>query len=229
MWIPKKLTANVKPVFSLLEKFGFTEENDRYTYTSDIIDGDFCLTIYVYKNGSTALEVTDKETQDEYTLVHNPDSVGSFVGRVRTECNEVLSGIISKCYEPDIFKSSQAKDIVRYIGEKYGASPEFLWDVSPDNGIFREPISKKWYAAILTVNNPVIGLSGEGKTEVIDLKETPETIASLVDGKTYLPGYHMNKKHWYTIRLDGSVSTEELFKRIDRSFNLISQKKSRRV
>ena len=35
------------------------------------------------------------------------------------------------------------------------------------------------------------------------------------------PGYHMNKKHWNTITVDGSVSTTLLKEWIDDSYNLI--------
>jgi predicted DNA-binding protein (MmcQ/YjbR family) len=40
-----------------------------------------------------------------------------------------------------------------------------------------------------------------------------------------LPGYHMNKKHWNTIVVDGSVSTKQLKEWIDWSYGLVSQKK----
>ena len=42
----------------------------------------------------------------------------------------------------------------------------------------------------------------------------------MIDKKRYFPGWHMNKKHWYTIILDGSVSTEEICSRIDESYRL---------
>ena len=35
------------------------------------------------------------------------------------------------------------------------------------------------------------------------------------------PGYHMNKKHWNTIIIDGSVSIREIFEWIDDSYNLV--------
>jgi len=35
------------------------------------------------------------------------------------------------------------------------------------------------------------------------------------------PGYHMNKKHWNTILVDGSVTDELLREWIDQSYNLI--------
>jgi predicted DNA-binding protein (MmcQ/YjbR family) len=38
-----------------------------------------------------------------------------------------------------------------------------------------------------------------------------------------LPGYHMNKKHWNTILVDGSVSTKQLKEWIDHSYDLILQ------
>lgn len=36
-----------------------------------------------------------------------------------------------------------------------------------------------------------------------------------------LPGYHMNKKHWNTIRLDGSLPMGEIERMIDNSFRLV--------
>lgn len=36
-----------------------------------------------------------------------------------------------------------------------------------------------------------------------------------------LPGYHMNKKHWNTIVVDGSVSTKQLKEWIDHSYELV--------
>jgi predicted DNA-binding protein (MmcQ/YjbR family) len=35
------------------------------------------------------------------------------------------------------------------------------------------------------------------------------------------PGYHMNKKHWNTVLLDGSISDVEVFSWIDHSYNLV--------
>ena len=38
-----------------------------------------------------------------------------------------------------------------------------------------------------------------------------------------LPGYHMNKKHWNTIVVDGSVSTKQLKEWIDESYELVKE------
>ncbi len=39
-----------------------------------------------------------------------------------------------------------------------------------------------------------------------------------------IPGYHMNKKHWNTVIVDGSVSAVILKQWIDESYNLVSKK-----
>ena len=46
---------------------------------------------------------------------------------------------------------------------------------------------------------------------IVDLQERYEGVT---------PAYHMNKKHWYTMILDGSVERRELFRRIDESYRL---------
>jgi predicted DNA-binding protein (MmcQ/YjbR family) len=41
------------------------------------------------------------------------------------------------------------------------------------------------------------------------------------------PGYHMNKKHWNTITVDGSVSSKQLKEWIDWSYDLVAPKKKK--
>jgi|SRR5690242_15966637 predicted DNA-binding protein (MmcQ/YjbR family) len=43
-----------------------------------------------------------------------------------------------------------------------------------------------------------------------------------------IPGYHMNKKHWNTIIVDGSVPGEELKEFIKDSYHLIAPKNRRK-
>jgi predicted DNA-binding protein (MmcQ/YjbR family) len=42
-----------------------------------------------------------------------------------------------------------------------------------------------------------------------------------------LPGYHMNKKHWNTIIVDGSVPAKKLKEWINDSYDLVSGKKKK--
>jgi predicted DNA-binding protein (MmcQ/YjbR family) len=42
-----------------------------------------------------------------------------------------------------------------------------------------------------------------------------------------LPGWHMNKKHWNTILVDGSVPWKQLREWIDDSYNLVKPKQKK--
>jgi predicted DNA-binding protein (MmcQ/YjbR family) len=43
--------------------------------------------------------------------------------------------------------------------------------------------------------------------------------------QSVLPGYHMNKKHWNTIMVDGTLSSKQLKEYIDHSYELVKRKK----
>mgnify|MGYP000517419295 CR=1 FL=1 len=56
--------------------------------------------------------------------------------------------------------------------------------------------------------------------DVVNLKCEPDLIPNLINEKGIYPAYHMNKKHWCTIYLDGTVGLEEIYKLIDISYEL---------
>ena len=56
----------------------------------------------------------------------------------------------------------------------------------------------------------------------ITLKCDPDLALSLRNQYTAVqPGYHMNKKHWNTITLDGTISNDEIPNLIDHSYTLV--------
>jgi predicted DNA-binding protein (MmcQ/YjbR family) len=66
---------------------------------------------------------------------------------------------------------------------------------------------------------------------LVSLDEPPGTVSlkcdpALADGlraryAAITPGYHLNKRHWNTVVLDGSVPEEELLDLIDHSYELV--------
>jgi len=64
-------------------------------------------------------------------------------------------------------------------------------------------------------------LGGEGIARM-NLKCDPEEAMILRDVfAAVLPGYHMNKAHWNTVILDGSIPRGELERMVDRSYGLV--------
>jgi predicted DNA-binding protein (MmcQ/YjbR family) len=58
----------------------------------------------------------------------------------------------------------------------------------------------------------------------INLKCDPEKATELRETySSVLPGYHMNKHHWNTIEVDGSIPDKLIYEWTDHSYNLIVQ------
>jgi predicted DNA-binding protein (MmcQ/YjbR family) len=56
----------------------------------------------------------------------------------------------------------------------------------------------------------------------VSLKCDPDLAGDLRRRYTAItPGYHLNKRHWNTVSLDGSVPDEELLELIDHSYDLV--------
>ncbi|MBN2635151.1 MAG: MmcQ/YjbR family DNA-binding protein [Prolixibacteraceae bacterium] len=63
----------------------------------------------------------------------------------------------------------------------------------------------------------------------IALKNDPEKNIELREEYPAIkPGYHMNKHHWNTITVDGSISDDLLKNLIDESYDLVVQKLTRK-
>ncbi len=62
----------------------------------------------------------------------------------------------------------------------------------------------------------------------INLKCDPEISVQLREQyASVLPGYHMNKKHWITIVMNGSIADKVLKQWIDSSYQLVAASMSK--
>lgn len=78
---------------------------------------------------------------------------------------------------------------------------------------------------VFKVKGKIFALCGVDPFESINLKCDPEISIQLRE--TYAavqPGYHMNKKHWNTIIVDGSIPNRLLFEWLDHSYDLVAPK-----
>ena len=203
-----------------LVSFGFALKDGVYTYSRDIADGSMKLNIAIHPNGRINTEIIDNSSEEEYVLHLVSNSEGEFVGRVRMEYEAILDEISQKCYETQIFKQEQTKRVIQFVRNEYGDELEFLWKKFDDNAIWRRNDNQKWYGAILTVSKTKLGLQSEDIAEIIDLRIQPELMNDLLAKDNYYPGWHMNKKHWFTVILDGSIPDEILFEHIRTSYML---------
>ena len=209
-------------------KYGFKLVDGRYVYQTAIIDGQFRLTVTVDGNNEIDTELYDLQAEDTYTLHLVEGAVGAFVGRVRAECEQVLRDIEQNCFETDVFKQNFTREILKYANAKYGDAPEYLWSDLPDAAVIRRKDTQKWYVLLMTILPKRLGLDGDEPIEIVDLRFDADELPKKIDGERYFAGYHMNKKHWITILLDGSVPLAEILDYIDKSYLLAGEKPSSR-
>lgn len=75
---------------------------------------------------------------------------------------------------------------------------------------------------VFKVKGKMFALTDTDEFESINLKCDPEIAAELRERyPAVLPGYHMNKKHWNTLLMDGSLPDKLIKKWIDDSYELV--------
>ena len=93
------------------------------------------------------------------------------------------------------------------------------------NGVSVFKVKHKMFATL------TLGKMSNGDKESIDtgndicwvsLKCDPQEATALRDTfPSVIPGYHMSKVHWNTVKLDGTVPEGEIRRMMDNSFNLV--------
>ena len=211
---------NKKINFKKLEEFGFKLKDNSYYYQTSLLKNQFKMSVKISLDNSIFTEIIDTETNEAYILHLLEIKRSGYIEKVYKAYSEVLEKIKKECFEDEIFKANYTKEVINYIKNKYGDELEFLWEKSPKNAVIRRESSNKWYAVILTISKRKLNLDSDKIIEVINLHNTAKEIEKLIDKKKYFPAYHMNKKHWCTICLDGTVELKEIYELIDISYEL---------
>jgi predicted DNA-binding protein (MmcQ/YjbR family) len=101
--------------------------------------------------------------------------------------------------------------VKKFCAQKPGSKEEFPFD--PQTLVFK--VRGKMYALLSLDEEPLH----------INLKCDPgqaQVLRAMHD--SIQPGYHMNKEHWNTITLDGTLPDELIFRLIDESYDLVIAK-----
>ncbi len=114
-------------------------------------------------------------------------------------------------------KASDYTDMEKYILSKNGSYKDFPF--GPETAVYR--VCNKMFA-IMNQDENILRLN---------LKCDPddaEVLRSIF--KAVKPGYHMNKRHWNSVYLDGSIPEGAVCQMIDDSYDLVVKglKKSER-
>ncbi|MDE5630563.1 MAG: MmcQ/YjbR family DNA-binding protein, partial [Bacilli bacterium] len=198
-----------KIIFEKLISYGFKKERENYIYSKNILNDTFRVDIKITQNGIVQGSIYDLSFECVYTNYRNHNQVGEFVSKVREEFTSILLDIKNKCTSTSNFIFDQTNRMAKLITDKYGDSPEFMWEKFPNFGVFKNSRNAKWYAAIMNIDNSKLGNESR-EVEIINVKLSESKIKDLLNKKGFYKAYHMNKTNWITIILDDTISDEEI-------------------
>ena len=111
-------------------------------------------------------------------------------------------------------------ELVAYLTDTYSTTGENLFAKYPSFLVFRHSGNRKWFAVIMDIPRRNLGLPGEDEISVLNLKCDTRLIGSFREEPGIFPGWHMNKAHWLSVTLDGTVDDEKIQFLVDMSYEL---------
>ena len=112
------------------------------------------------------------------------------------------------------------QELTTYLTDTYGIAGEYLFARYPNFLVFRHTGNKKWFAVLMDIPRKNLGLTGDGEISVVNLKCDTRLIGSFREELGIFPGWHMNKAHWLSVMLDGTVDDEIIKFLVDMSYEL---------
>ena len=125
--------------------------------------------------------------------------------------------------------NNQRHALVRFALTLPNATEDHPFEDDLDTAVVRHGVDGKWFGLFMQVSRNRIGLSGQGKVNVLNLKIEPEesyTVREIYS--SILPAYHMNKRHWISVILDGSIPNDFCELLIGKSYDLTKPKGKRK-
>ena len=214
----KNKVLNVKKIL----QHGFKRNGEKFFRRDEIVNG-FTAEIIIDAGGNVTTKIFDADGE-LYTLHLVDGASGIFVGSIKDAHEKILHDVAENCFDEQIYSGEQTLKVVELIREKFSDEPEFLWRQAPNYSVFRRADNRKWYAVIMVVPREKLQLAGKDELEILNLRVEPEELNRLVDGEKYFRGWHMNKKSWMTLTLDGALSFEEISARLEQSYRLAARK-----
>lgn len=212
-----KVSPGKKANVAKLLLFGFKKEESNYVYRKILNPSGFILIVTVTPPNKIAAEIIDPAFNESYAFYLVENASGPFAGTIKKQYEETLAEITACCFELDVFQSSQTQRLIHYIKETYEEELEFLWLKCPSNAIWRRKDTGKWYGALLRVSKRKLGIESDESVEILNLRISSTVLENLINHQTYFPAYHMNKKNWISLILDGSLPFEEVCQRVTES------------
>lgn len=122
--------------------------------------------------------------------------------------------------------NKERENIINFALSLEGAMADKPFPDDFDTTVLRHTDTGKWFGIIMHITGSKVGLSPDIKVDVMNVKCKPEdTFTAREISSGILPAYHMNKKHWISILLNGTVEKELTEALLENSYELTKKKR----
>ena len=207
MRLENELFRRLRPNIQRLIEYGFIEQSGIFQYQTKLEDTGMYAVITV-DNSAVSGSVLDEFTDEEYIAVHTVGKKGNFATKVKTAYLACLSDIARNCFEKMMYSSKQANIMHEWMINQ-------LYDTA------NHPFSKSQNS-----KRKLDNVCDETWVDAVNIKVEPSKVDDLLQLPGFYPAYHMNKKHWVTAILDGTIEDETLKELLLKSRSLVTKKLS---
>lgn len=122
--------------------------------------------------------------------------------------------------------NKERENIINFALSLEGAMADKPFPEDFDTTVLRHADTGKWFGIIMHISGNKVGLSPDIKVDVMNVKCKPEdTFTAREISSGILPAYHMNKKHWISILLNGTVEPQLTEALLENSYELTKKKR----
>lgn len=122
--------------------------------------------------------------------------------------------------------NKERENIINFALSLEGTAADKPFPEDFDTTVLRHADTGKWFGIIMHITGSKVGLSPDIKVDVMNVKCKPEdTFTAREISSGILPAYHMNKKHWISILLNGTVEPQLTEALLENSYDLTKRRK----
>ena len=232
MCLEDELFRRLRPNEQYLIQYGFQKQDGIYRYQTKLEDTGMYAIITVEEN-SVCGRVLDDLTNEEYVAVHTVGKKGNFATKVKTAYLSCLEDIAKKCFDKVMYSSIQANTMHEWmITELHDiANHPFTkshnGNRTTDNEFtaYKPSDSDKMYVLMFSIDKHKLDKGcDESYIDAMNIKVEPSKVSDYLQLPGFYPAYHMNKKHWVTAILDGTIKDETLKELLSKARDLVGNR-----
>ncbi|WP_080970173.1 MmcQ/YjbR family DNA-binding protein [Alloscardovia omnicolens] len=115
------------------------------------------------------------------------------------------------CWDKMMARFTSSRAVLDFVRSYYDCIVDYPWASHPSFAVIRHTDTKTWFGLAMTLSEHTLGISdSENMIDVLNLKASPFDVDFFQSQPGFAPAYHMNKTHWISVILDGTVPDEQV-------------------